>query len=284
MRFFDTFRRSVFSPSFYAESPRGSLGAALGYFLVLIALLTIIKTGTVVVPGLIQLTPQIQKGLQDIAAAYPNNLTITVRGGLVSTNVKEPYAIPIGDTSGSTYPAVTNVVVIDTKTPFSVDQFNRYSTLLWLTGDSIVIGGQSSGQMQTYPLTQVGNFTLDRSTINGWLAAVDPYIGLIAPIVGGLALVGFYIAYLLRLVYLFLLALVIWGLLTVLGVNRTYGESYKLGVYAMTTALLVELILTVFSSQLHYDGFPLMFSAITLFMIVANTLERPMVHEGYTVG
>jgi hypothetical protein len=250
----------------------------------LIALLTVVKTGAIVLPGLVQLTPQIQKGLQDLANSYPSNLAISIHGGTVSSNVQEPYVIPLGANGDSSNPTIKNLIVIDTKTPFSLDQFNRYQTVAWLTVDSIVVGGQSSGQVQTYPLAQVGDFTLDRATVNGWLAAVNPYVGIIAPILGVFALIGIYLAYLVRLLYLFVLALVIWGLLSLLSVHRSYGEAYKLGLYAMTTALIVELFLAIFSSLVHFDGFPFMFSAITLVMIAANALEWRGEPEGYSVG
>src|ERR1022692_35529 len=113
MGFFQTFRRSIYSPSFFAAAPRTSLGAALGYFFVLIALLTVIKVGVIVLPGLIGLTPQIQQGLQDLANSYPSNLTISVRGGKVSSNVQEPYVIPIGANGDSSNPTILNLIVID---------------------------------------------------------------------------------------------------------------------------------------------------------------------------
>src|SRR5439155_6304582 len=121
---------------------------------------------------------------------------------------------------------VKNLIVIDTKHPFTVEQFESYETIAWLTADSIVVRGNRTSAIQTYPLTQVGDFTLDRTTVNGWLNAVNPYVGLIAPIVGVLALVGIYLAYLVRLLYLFVLALLVWLLLRLVGVNRSYGESY----------------------------------------------------------
>jgi len=113
---------------------------------------------------------------------------------------------------------------------------------------------------------------------------ISPYVGLVAPIAGVLSLLGIYLAYLVRLLYLFVLALVIWGELRLFSVNRSYGESYKLGLYAMTTALIVELILAVSFSVLRFDGFPFMFGAITLAVVAVNAIAWRSEREEYVAG
>jgi hypothetical protein len=272
MGFFRTIPRSIYSPSFYATAPRTAFGAALGYFLLVILCLTIVKTAVLVVPGLLQLTPELQKSVQGLADSYPSNLVIRIHGGQVTTNARQPYFIPLNGDLGSTDAPIKNLIVIDTTRPFSVAQFDRYQALIWLTKDSLVVQNQSARRVETYDLSQISDFTLDKATVSSWLSIIRPFVAAVAPIAGVFALLGLYVAYLVRLLYLVALAVAIMIMLRLLNVDLTFGESYKLGLYAMTTALVVELLLAIGYPYLHFDGFPFMFSVITLVVVAVNTL------------
>ena len=91
VNFFRTIATSVWSPSFYAAIAAVSLGRALRYFLALALLLVAIRLVPFIVGGVV-LLPLVTTGLADL---YPPDLELRVTKGVVTTNVTEPYFIPM---------------------------------------------------------------------------------------------------------------------------------------------------------------------------------------------
>ena len=73
-----------------------------------------------------------------------------------------------------------------------------------------------------------------------------------------------------RLFYLLLFAVIILLLAKVFKWTLTYGQSYKVGLHAMTLGLLVEVVLNFTKSWIHFSGFSFMFSLITIAVIIIN--------------
>src|SRR4051794_37912992 len=111
MGFILTALRSVYSPSFFVAAPRTRFTSALGYFVVLIAFLTVVKSAVLVLPGLTHLTPELQKTVDGLGDTFPSDVSISVHRGIVTTNLEEPYFIPFDDTEASAETDFKNLLV-----------------------------------------------------------------------------------------------------------------------------------------------------------------------------
>ena len=75
-----------------------------------------------------------------------------------------------------------------------------------------------------------------------------------------------------RLLFLVFLAFLIWLLTKMMKKDKTYGQSYKIGLYAMTLGLILEVIFDF----VHFSGFPFMFTIITLGVVAINLNPAPL--------
>lgn len=267
MSFFKKLLNSIYSPAFYAKIPQQSSGSAIGYFALLVLLLTVIQTGTIFFSAnLPNIQNMLQTSINKAVMMYPTALTITIRNGVVSTNVKEPYIIPL---PGGPSEGKNNLLVIDTKTPFSTTDFRKYSTYLWLTKDSIFMAGDS--QMRTVDLSQIKDFTLNKNLVTSIAKELSPWLNVVTPLLTVFFLVCFYIIYFCRLVYLFFLALLIFVLGKLMKKSVAYMQAYRIGIYAMTTAFFVEL----FAPFIKLNQIPFLFTIISLAVVFVNFLNMP---------
>ncbi len=130
MQFFTTIKDSIYSPDFYRTLRAKPLSFSLKYYFSLAAVLAL--AGTVLMT--VQFLPKAQFALTTLAEKvverFPAELEVTFKGGVVSTNVKEPYFVK--ETPGEAdalrnevEDAGTheNLLVIDTSSPLSLELF-----------------------------------------------------------------------------------------------------------------------------------------------------------------
>ncbi len=271
MGFFVTIGRSIFSPPWYAAMPQRTFGSALGYFLLLSLLVTIVRTIIVSLPVLGNLPGILDQVSGSIVQTYPDELVVHIHNGVVSTNVKEPYFIPMPKFQGSSSGSVPqNLIVIDTHTAFSVEQFHAYRAVVWLGRDAIYSQSSNTGQVQANDLAQIADFTLDKALIRTGAQAVAPWLRIIGPLLVVLAFIGFFMFYLFHLLYMLIFAVVVLVVSVLVGGRLTYGQSYVVGMYAMTLGILVDIVVAATQPLTHFHGFPFMFSLITLVVVVLN--------------
>lgn len=270
MNFFEKVKDSIYSPEFYSEVPKQSFGTALKYFFLLILLVSVLSSINPIWQFLTVGQKEIEKFTAKATNIYPSDLSIKIQNGKLSTNAKEPYIIPMSE-EGSNTEGIKNLVVIDTKTPFTVAQFNKYQTIAWVTGDSIMVKDENKSQFRAIDLTQIENFTLNKQAVNSFIDKATPFIKLVVPIVIAGILVGLYIAHIFLLFYLLFVAVLIWALLKIIRKPLSYGEAYKVGMYAITLELLLGVAMGFF--DLH--GFPFMSLIVTLLVVLFNFQAAP---------
>jgi hypothetical protein len=281
LRFLATVVRSIFSPRFYATIPSTPWRSGFRYFLLFTLLLTI---GDYIV-ALPTLAPLFRGAVGDaiaqISAAYPGDLSVEIQNGLVSTNARQPYAIPLtdGTTDLGTPGPPRNILVIDTETPFSSTQFHAYDTAAWLTRDALYVEDQQGAQIRAIDLSRVRDLSVDRASVTRLVDRVRPIVDLVAKIIGVLAFGLIFLWHLGRLLYLLVLAVPILLAARLRGVSLTYGEAYRVGLYAMTAGFLVEFV----GGLVGFRGFAFMFSLVTILVVLVNLGERataPLAQEG----
>ena len=263
MNFLRTIKNSIYSPGVYATVLTKSFKSSLGYFLLLVLLLTVIRVITLISP-LLRDTPKVlQEFAGNVIDCYPENLEIKITNGQVTTNIEEPYFMT--DCKGA------YLAVIDTKTPFSSDKFEAYKVAAWITKDSVVYK-KSDVETTTYSLTQIKDFKLNQQLLNSYYGIISPYVKFIGPILLIFAFIGLFLAYDFRLIYLLLLSSIIWLLSKIFKQALTYGQAYKVGLHAITLGLIVELIVSLTNRWTNFHGFQFMVSILTLGVVSLNLL------------
>jgi hypothetical protein len=271
MTFFRLIARSIWSPAHYRAMPRKGFGGALGYFLTLALCLTLIRT----LAGAVNLAPLTSDGLQPVvtglAAQFPRDLVITIQGGKVETNARQPFAIPLTDTTGMRTPGeIQNLLVIDTRTPYSAERFRGFRSLAWLSADTLYLRDEAGTRIRAIDLSQYDGVRLDRPTVDGLVRQLLPWLNWLLPLAIAGMLLGFFILYIVRLVYVALLALLIWLGARLISLPWGFGSAYKAGLFGMTLALLLETLVSVSAQWTGIRGFPFMFTLVTVLALLVN--------------
>ncbi|MEK7646079.1 MAG: DUF1189 family protein [Patescibacteria group bacterium] len=246
MSIFKDIKNSVYSPQFYSHIITGSGSKAFWYFikfnLLLVAVVTVIA-GAILIP--LAMTFLSQENVSSISSYYPQDLEVVVKKGIVSTNVTEPYAIAMPEKWTSEKPSSDepkNLLVINTKAPFTIESFDAYDTVVLLTKDSLVARDDNKGKLTIQKLEDL-NVTINRAQINTWTTSIVPFLKVIIPFVlVGLA-IGLFLLILISKLFLIAIGAVllfIAGKITKSSV--TYSQWFKIGLYAVTPLILIEII------------------------------------------
>src|SRR3989344_4432976 len=264
MKFLQTIQNSIYSPTFYSTVVTKSFKSSLGYFLLLVLLLTVIRLIFLINPLLIEAPIQIQKFAQDTAACFPKDSEIKIQNGQASTASKEPYFVKSCEGSNS-----QNIAVIDTKTPFSSEKFNEYKAAAWVTKDSVVYK-RNNLETRSYSFTKIKDFKLNKEVLNSYQKMFEPYLKFVGPILILLAFAGTYLSYDFRLIHLLIVAALILVLGKLFKQEPGFGESYKISLYAITLGLSVDLVIDLTAHWTHFSGFPFMVTILTLGVVIVN--------------
>ncbi len=252
MTFFSQFKDSVYNPSFYHARRTASTGQAFGYFFILVLCISIISA----VVMALAVAPKIDRYtspefISHIAQYYPSELQIRMKAGRLSTNVNEPYAIPFSAEvraemmKGGPGMQAENVVVIDTTHPLVIQNFAAYKTLVLLTED-YAVSQEKNGKVSVTPLKGFPDGVLDQTFIREFLNKVAPIILKLVPLLVPLGFVTAFVGYVVGYLFLLLIAsLIVWIVYNIQKKDITYGTCYKLGLYAVTLSLIIDLIASV---------------------------------------
>lgn len=273
MSFFNTLKDSIYSPSFYASVSSLSFWKGFRYLLLLFLILSIIQT-IVTSLSLGNIQGELSKFMSTAINYYPAELELKIDKGQVSTNVEEPYYFPMpAEAEGESEEQLpTNLVVIDTTTQFSTEQFNKYDTVVWITKDTVHY--RDDYKIDSIPLNEVDNIIINRQIIESYGKQIEPYLGYVKPILVTLIFILSFAGYEWNLFYLLLLALAIMLLLKILKWNLEYSSAYKIGMYAITLPLLLSFLINVTSTYTNFSGFPFLFSLVTLAVVFANFFDQ----------
>jgi hypothetical protein len=259
MQLFQTIKDSIYNPQFYQVLLATPVRSSIKFYFKLAAILSLI-TAILSIPALLVLAKA--ETYQKIVNTFPQELAVTVANGKASTNVTEPYYIK--NTTGE---GPENIIVLDTKTDFSVGQFDQYKSAAILKSDSLAVRDES-GKVQLIPLNNMGSFTVDRAMVQTWANKVQSWAKFIIPFLLVCIMVGLMIVHSFRLVYLFIAALVVWLIATLFKKKITYMKAYQIGLHAMVLPMLIQVLLSPF----HWY-FPLFTFSLVVFIIAAINIR-----------
>ena len=264
MKFLQTIQNSIYSPKFYSDIHKKSFKESIVYFLLLSLILTVITTIPLIQPILAEVPMQIQGFLSRVKDCFPVELEVKVLNGQISTNTTEPYFIsPCGSSNSQ------KIAVIDTKNTFSPEKFAEYKVYVWITKNSVVYK-KDNYETRTYNVDKIKDFKLNKSVLNSYYNQFTPWIKFIGPILLIVSFTGIFLSYSLRLIYLLLIASLIWLLGKLFKQLLTFAPSYKLSLHAVTLGLIVELVLGLLRPWIQFQGFPFMVSILTLGVVTLN--------------
>jgi len=264
--FFNTIKDSIFSPNFYRQLASKPLSFSFKYFAGL-SILLIGASLVLALPWIVRLEPLFKNIGSEVVQWYPDELTVTIKDGKASSNVSEPFILPLPASMRSTEdldsPAlatITTALVINTKEEFSYERFMNYHTIALLTKDVLVF--YDGEQLRINALSEFPDFEINETKIVSWIAAISPWLN-----TGVFAVCYFMVlvaSFLAHLVYLLLAALLVMLLFKVKKLSIGYARAYQVALHASTLGLLIAVI-DYF--RLHY--FIPFFGTIVLLIVVA---------------
>ena len=266
--FFHVLFKSATDPGYYRDILKTRFSFSLQYLAFLLFLLSLVTTAKAVTlwrsaaPGILRFEKQLEEGGK---SWYPKDLVVTVKDGLVSTNVKEPYVIdfpvPVPVSEDQT---ITHFITIDTKAQ-AVD-FAKYQSAVMVGGNAIYY--RDNNGYKFYPLTDMkGEFVVNKALYDEWMAKALPYIRNLPTAVNWLSGVAIVLlpfvltfgALASKLTYLSFVSLVVLLLAKLMKKPVGYGAVYRLGMHGLTVPIFLSLVLGAFGVRV-----PLLFTAVFL--------------------
>lgn len=270
MGFLKTLQSSIYNPEFYAGIQKQSLTSGLKYFFFLILILAGINTLVLSYELGIKIPGEVRNFINQGVNSLPADLEVDIDEGQVTTNATEPFFVPFPQFDGDIDRGnLNNILVIDTKTPFSSSQFNQYKTLFWLTRDSLFYQNRDFDQ-RSIDLSRVENIKINRAFIESLVEKINPWLNFVGPLLILMVFVGLFSGLSFKLVYFLFLAVLIYFLSAIFKWGLNYSASYKSAIYASTLSLFVDLILFNTGIYTGFYGFPFLFTLTSLCIATIN--------------
>ena len=264
MKFFKNIKNSIYNSSYYNSVIANPFASSLKYFLLFILLLSLLTTIILSFTAIPKIKSSIDTVSKEILRYYPDELEIVIKEGKVSTNVQEPYFIK---TSVS---GLENILVIDTKALFSLENFRDYKTACLLTEESLACYDQNQ-TIKIIPLTNISDFKLNKSIVSSFLTKIQPFFKLFYPFLILVFFMVIFIASLWRMIYLFFGALLILLVAKVKKVDIGYKKSYQIGLYLMTAPFLINFLIKYVLEPLGVPlNIPYLFTIVLVVMTILN--------------
>jgi len=253
---FASIKASIYSPAYYRDLLAKPFSYSLKYYLKFALIVSFVMT-VVLSARIIPVVNDFLGNLDsNVGKYYPAELIMTIKNGELSTNVKEPYFME-------------DFLVIDTKTPFSAEQFAKYGDRVWLTKNEIIVPKGSSGGLQIQPLKDIPDFVVTKDKVGSWLAIIGSKAGFVPYLLVFAIFVLSFLVFGWRMLYLLIFSLAIWLLAKILGFDiKGYGGAYRVGLHAMTVPILLHSLLFVVTGRADLFAFD-----FTIVMLVIASLN-----------
>lgn len=269
---FEHIRKSIYNPGYYTELLSKPLSQSWKYYSAFALLVVVFLTITSSIPLVGGANKALHEFPQQFFAYYPDDLVIDVTAGKVTINQPEPYAFPIpahllADMSEEDRAQFQNIAIIDTVTPFSLEQFQAYKTLAWLGLGQMAFLGRSGG-VRIEQLSPSISYTLTETKLKNLELKAREYYHLVGPTLVVLIFVVFMTVFGFNFVYLLFGALCIFAMGHIMKLRWTYGQSYRIGLHAITLPILVNTVLSI--AGIGLTQIPLLFTVVMIVVVYTN--------------
>jgi len=239
--FITTVWQSVYAPDFYRGLRDKPLSFSFKYFYLLITILAVVFTvitSMEFVPVAVSLFRSVGPA---IIERFPDELVVTIKDGTASTNVSEPYIIPISqDIEQNAVNPQKNFLVIDTQNEVTLDRIREYDASLFLTRDAFIMQG-SNNQLRIQDLRSFPDMTIDKARVAAFVGKMAPLAKFVGPLVVLVTFAGIFIVHNFKLVYFLIAALLVWAIVSIKKLDLGYKKSYQIAMHAATLPLLLSI-------------------------------------------
>src|SRR3989344_582823 len=239
-RLVEDIKNSIYNPSFYADMPSKTGGRPI----VVLAFISALAGAYVAVSTIGGLYSFVKSDpVKGMTGVYTEELVITIKDGVVSTNVESPYFIENPEETPSA-DSPSYLAVIDTREDVPFEELAEYDAFAVLGRSTLFLFRPGErGDDRSYNLSSIKEFTLDKKTVDEFAAMVRPWIAAAVYLLPLIMLA--FITLWGVLMYLFL---AVFGALTVKliallkGLPMPYGTAYVTALYALIPVLLFDLL------------------------------------------
>lgn len=254
MSFFKQVVASIGDRSFYRGLKTGTTRDAVKYFAKLLVVVAVFISLFPIFGGLglyFWNKDQVENARTQIIQAFPEELELRVKNGVVTSNVPEPYAIPLPvewrmEQKGGEDRQVENLAVIDTTKSIDTADFAVYRTAMIIGRDEIGFASPDDRKIQIH---RIDDWDVDvLATRDSFGAFVDRSfqalrgVGVVFLVLSPLFI--FFGLFVWNLLYLVFGAVIIWLAAKLHHTPLTYGESYRYGLHLMTLPVLLSCPIT----------------------------------------
>lgn len=180
---------------------------------------------------------------------YPDDLEISISNGTLSTNKPEPviFDLPQEWNSLRDENMPSHVLIIDTKA--SIDDFASMDTVVLLTAKNIIVRGENKTEIHDFGNAKE-DMAIDKHFVDGIVDTLVTYTPSLPWILGGIVALSLLVLpwivggmlWLGTLFFLLWATLIMWACSALMGRGLRYGELYRLGVFGVTSSMLVSFI------------------------------------------
>ena len=210
---------SFFSKSLYRDVGKHWRGTGLLYLFIILALLWI----PTIIKGQLATSAWVNGDSKEITKQIP---AITISKGQVSTDVTTPYFIKDPKTGA-------NIAIIDTTGKYQ--NLDNSDAKILLTKSKLIVK-KSETESQSYDISGVQSFYLDRARVEGWLALCKTWF---IPVLYSL---GLLFSFIFRAVQILIYALVGMAFASILKAHLDFKTLMRLSAIAITPVLVLNLI------------------------------------------
>lgn len=253
--FFINYKRSLRDFTFYKESLQKPVFFSLQFLYLLTFIVIFINTVLIAIsaafflPTLPSHITTLQKRLRIL---YPQDLVITIKDGVISTNKKEPIYLDIPEMRSTT--PYEHFITIHTQA--DAFDYRDLNTMLLVTRSGVVYPEINDGtaSYRVEDARSFGDARIDRSVYNSALTRFNTFLNILpvmAPwlLISGvifIPLFGSLIVSIWRLVVLLILTSIILPISLLFGNKYTYRQLYKMGLYGLAVPISLTFVLNMF--------------------------------------
>ncbi len=277
MSFLNKIKSSIYDPVFYKDVVDGKVAGSFVYYLKLsvsLALFISIAFSIMAVPRMKEFLVT-AKG--NIEQNYPKDLVVQIKNGTAMSNAVDPFFVAIPQNLKVMDKQVKdfeNILVIDTKNDFNLENFRNFKTAVLLTRDSLVVEG-GDGRLDITPLKDIPDFTVNHENVTKVLAKSEPLSKVLNVLVPVTIFLGVFIGYMFKMLYLILVAVLVLLIGKLMKLDLSFRKSFSLSLYAVTLPTFVSVLFFFLGMKSPFLVPTMILLVVVLVNLKSSTVESP---------
>jgi hypothetical protein len=278
MKFINTITKSLSDKHFYSHVAHEPSNNAWKFFIK-----SAILTGFIfVIIGIIELIPFFNfindpGFVTKISSLYPNDLVLTMKSGKLSTNVEEPYSIPLS-VFDAIFPNFSkgflydkNFLTIDTISDFSMANFENSKSVVYMTKDYLIYRDKNGTKIDSYSGFKDGQFNKQ-----SFMVVVETVASIVRSSIKIIAIpviILFIVFYLVQnIVFLTVATFIVWLIYKLAKKEKRFGQLFKQGLYLMFLIMVLDLLMLATGFHSLLVGF-IVFLLLYYYLIGSNKIN-----------